>query len=163
MDPFVSVPSVRIALEIVGVLDRVVGPTAAQFWMLTGNPFLDGRSPAQAIKAGEGEKVQRALRALKAEHGLFDGDELPVRKAPVKTTRKAASKDSRPEPPPDEVPPRERARKKTKANKEPRGSASRSPLRGMREDLGFTRSNIASSLTMWSSTRSKRCSHCSMI
>jgi hypothetical protein len=95
---FTKSPKALVALQVTQVLDRFLGAAAAQSWMLSPHPMMRlpgqafDQSPVGCIKSGEFELVDRALRALAAEHGAFAtaGDDIAATPKLVRDTKKAS-------------------------------------------------------------------------
>lgn len=70
-DPISTSPLAMQAYEITKQLDKLIGPAAAQAWMLSTNEML-GNTPVGAIKERRIKDVQRAVRAVAIEKGIFE-------------------------------------------------------------------------------------------
>jgi hypothetical protein len=77
-DSISTSPKAMQAFLMIKWLDPLVGPAEAQSFMLSANENLPaGETPVAAIKEGRILDVERAVKCLAAEKGIFDAPWLP--------------------------------------------------------------------------------------
>ncbi len=80
-DPISTSPLALQAMKVIQWLDKLVGPAAAQDFMLRSNEMLGPEiTPVAAIRAGRVEDVLIAVRAVAMQQGLFTAPWLPPQK-----------------------------------------------------------------------------------
>jgi len=70
-DPISTSPLAAVLHRSIRVLDKLVGPAEAQFFMMRGNEYLGGITPVEAIKTKRTADLQNAIRVVAMEKGVF--------------------------------------------------------------------------------------------
>ncbi|SDK41788.1 hypothetical protein [Bradyrhizobium ottawaense] len=70
-DPISTSRLASVLHRSIQVLDKLVGPAEAQFFMMRGNEYLGGITPVEAIKTKRTAGLQNAIRIVAMEKGIF--------------------------------------------------------------------------------------------
>ncbi|MGJ4945100.1 hypothetical protein ACQR1W_31380 [Bradyrhizobium sp. HKCCYLS1011] len=76
-DSISTSPLAMQAYNVIKHLDKLIGPAAAQSWMLSSNELLGGTTPVGAIKERRLEDVIKAMHVVAMEKGIFEEPFLP--------------------------------------------------------------------------------------
>ena len=59
--PVVTSPKGKLAREIFDTVEKVIGVTQASRWLFSGCDGLGGRSPIEALRAGDEQQVRKCV------------------------------------------------------------------------------------------------------